>query len=507
MTGKRMDRAGVRNIVGGVDADSGEERIRAREAAENHAVALLDQYAGDMSEEQARELCEYFSRDFHRGQERRNRFSPAFVGSHVQKLVSDMDAFNDLTRRMWRGSIDEGLAAVDEVLRASATLPGAGRSYATIIPYLRDPERFAIWLDSTDRGVRNALGSPKRNRRQGLSGYLPFCEDAHRFGAEFDVHPRMLDAHLASVARGDSVRGAGATHASPRGPGVEETAALSPPPVASTEALADYLLTPVDIVEEWVALVTEHPRKAQALLYGPPGTGKTFIASALAAHLAGEDGVVQTLQFHPAYSYEDFMEGLRPSVGGGTLSYDIKPGAFQQLCDLARKISPARVVVIADEINRADLAAVLGELLYLLEYRGKEVELPYSRKMFSVPPNVVLLGTMNTADRSLALVDFALRRRFHAIRVPPNRDVLERWHGDRDGDGELAVQLFDLVQEAVGAWEAAPGHSYFMEDPSAAGLMRVWEYELRPYLAEYWADRGEGLHRLDGEVAELLGGA
>jgi 5-methylcytosine-specific restriction endonuclease McrBC GTP-binding regulatory subunit McrB len=158
---------------------------------------------------------------------------------------------------------------------------------------------------------------------------------------------------------------------------------------------------------------------------------------------------------------------------------------------------------VIDEINRAELGAVLGEVMMLIEYRNRTVPLPYSQQSFSIPRNVVLLATMNTADRSLALVDFALRRRFHAIRMPPDRDVLSLTFGS---DGELAVTMFDLVQEFVNDADFSPGHSYWMtKDPSAETLDMIWRYELKPYLEEYWFESRTRLDELDKAVQTLLG--
>src|SRR4029450_1098632 len=137
-------------------------------------------------------------------------------------------------------------------------------------------------------------------------------------------------------------------------------------------------------------------------------------APQLAPHPPGSPDRVSFVQFHPSFSYEDFIEGLRPSEAAEGLNYEVRPGLFKEFCRRAAGSDDTFVYVI-DEINRADLGSVLGELLMLLEYRGQTIRLPYSQKPFSVPHNIILLATMNTADRSLALVDYALRRRFHAF--------------------------------------------------------------------------------------------
>jgi hypothetical protein len=161
---------------------------------------------------------------------------------------------------------------------------------------------------------------------------------------------------------------------------------------------------------------------------------------------------------------------------------------------------------VIDEVNRADLGSVFGELMMLLEYRGEKLTLPYSQRPFSIPKNVVVLATMNTADRSLALVDFALRRRFHTIEMLPNREVLVGHLARTQDDFEVAVRMFDLLQKEVDSPEFAPGHSYWMgDDVTPDGLRRVWRYELRPYLAEYWFEHRSRLDALEKAVGELVG--
>ena len=154
--------------------------------------------------------------------------------------------------------------------------------------------------------------------------------------------------------------------------------------------------------------------KRQVIFQGPPGTGKTYAARELARFLAGSDGHVTLVQFHPSYAYEDFVQGYRPTLtADGHAGFELRDGPLLKAAKAAAKNPGDKHFLIIDEINRGNLAKVLGELYFLLEYRDEEIQLQYSDKLFSLPENLYIIGTMNTADRSIALVDLALRRRFY----------------------------------------------------------------------------------------------
>jgi len=162
--------------------------------------------------------------------------------------------------------------------------------------------------------------------------------------------------------------------------------------------------------------------KKQIIFEGPPGAGKTYVAELFARYFTGNplkgphDDRLKIVQFHQSYGYEDFVQGIRPETNEKRqLEYHVRDGIFKRLCDLAERNRDENFVIIVDEINRGNISRILGELLFLLEYRDKQVALPYSRPEdpeFSIPTNVYLLGTMNATDRSLAQIDYALRRRF-----------------------------------------------------------------------------------------------
>jgi hypothetical protein len=236
-------------------------------------------------------------------------------------------------------------------------------------------------------------------------------------------------------------------------------------------------------------------RKGQAVLYGPPGTGKTFVAQRLARHLVGGgNGFVELVQFHPAYTYEDFIQGIRPqSLPDGTLTYPLVPGRFLDFCARAKAITDTCVLIV-DEINRANLARVFGELMYLLEYRDQSLPLA-SGGLLSIPPNVRIIGTMNTADRSIALVDHALRRRFAFLPLQPNYAVLRRFQQQHGFDASSLIAVLEQVNRDIGDANYAVGISFFMRTRLDAELEDVWRMEIEPYLEEYFFDRREIFER------------
>jgi len=254
-------------------------------------------------------------------------------------------------------------------------------------------------------------------------------------------------------------------------------------------------------------------RKRQAIFYGPPGTGKTFLAEHLARHMVGSsDGFTEVVQFHPSYAYEDFVVGLRPtreetrsSPAGAEWSFEWLDGRFVAFCTHARTRSGICVLII-DEVNRADLSRVFGELMYLLEYRDREVTLA-GGQTFSIPANIRLLGTMNTADRSIALVDFALRRRFAFLALPPNFDVLRRYHARLQTSFpiENLVTLLQSVNAAIEDPNFALGQSFFLRPNLADELEDIWRTEIEPYLEEYFFDQPETMEAFRwGSVRILL---
>lgn len=237
------------------------------------------------------------------------------------------------------------------------------------------------------------------------------------------------------------------------------------------------------------------PVARNVIFYGPPGTGKTYLARAVAQQLCPEDEESrQLVQFHPSYSYEDFVQGIRPSLSADTLKYELHRGPFARLCDRAEEHPDQFHVLIIDEINRADPARVFGELLFALEYRDSEVTLPGGSTL-CVPQNVIVIGTMNSVDRSVALVDYALRRRFGFFRVDPEPSVILRHHGSGAHAGVEALRRLNAhLTQHLGP-DHAIGHSFFLK-PSyptmdSDNCERLWTHEIEPLLHEYFFEQPE----------------
>ena len=217
--------------------------------------------------------------------------------------------------------------------------------------------------------------------------------------------------------------------------------------------------------------------------------------------VAESRGASSVVQFHPAYSYEDFIQGLRPkAVEGGGIEYPMIAGRFLECCKEAERTSDPYVLVI-DEINRANLARVFGELMYLLEYRDENIPLAGGSTL-KVPANLYIIGTMNTADRSIALVDHALRRRFAFIELEPNYDYLAQFHEESDfgPKAEHLVSLLKEINEAIGDKHYALGTSFFLATALEHSLEDIWLMEIEPYLEEFFFDKPDTVTRFRWEA-------
>lgn len=250
--------------------------------------------------------------------------------------------------------------------------------------------------------------------------------------------------------------------------------------------------------QDYETLVSLIRTKKNVILQGAPGVGKTYAAKRLAYSMMGEKDAerVMMVQFHQSYSYEDFIMGFRPSEKG----FELKHGAFYTFCKKAEEDSDNEYFFIIDEINRGNLSKIFGELFMLIESdkRGIELRLLYANEKFSVPANVYIIGMMNTADRSLALLDYALRRRFAFFEMQPGfetdgfrayRMALQSEKFDR------LIQCVENLNNMIAADETLGegfriGHSYFcnLKEADEQTLSNIVEFELIPLLKEYWFD-------------------
>lgn len=270
-----------------------------------------------------------------------------------------------------------------------------------------------------------------------------------------------------------------------------------------------------------------HP--LNVIFYGPPGTGKTYTTIERAMRIykgsyfdnkiSREELVKQYKEyikderivfttFHQSYSYEDFIEGIRATTENNTINYKVQDGVFKELCKNAADYPDENFVIIIDEINRGNISRIFGELITLIEdskRTGKleeiSVKLPYSRESFSVPQNVYIIGTMNTADRSLAGLDLALRRRFTFEEMRPKTELLK----DIKVEGIKIDKLLSIMNQRIEVLldrEHTIGHAYFMElkdKPSIEKLAEIFQNKILPLLQEYFFDDWEKINSVLGE--------
>lgn len=253
--------------------------------------------------------------------------------------------------------------------------------------------------------------------------------------------------------------------------------------------------------------------KKNIILQGAPGVGKTFSAKKLAYSIMGEidKSRVEFIQFHQSYSYEDFIMGYKPNEEGG---FYLKKGVFYNFCKAAKADPNRPYFFIIDEINRGNMSKIFGELLMLIEnqYRGESVKLAYNDELFSVPENLYIIGMMNTADRSLAMIDYALRRRFSFIDMKPGfeSEGFKNYQASLNSDlFNKAINVISSLNKVISGDDSLGegfciGHSYFCNQKvfSKQWLKNVIDYDIIPMLREYWFDNNQ---QFEQQITKLKG--
>lgn len=270
--------------------------------------------------------------------------------------------------------------------------------------------------------------------------------------------------------------------------------------------------------DEFLFILNRLKAKKNIIIQGPPGVGKTFIAKRLAYCQMGvkDNSRVQMIQFHQSYSYEDFIQGFRPNDEG---KFDLRTGVFYQFCKIAQEDQDNSYFFIIDEINRGNLSKIFGEVLMLIETdkRGQEFAVPltYSkdgRETFFIPPNLHIIGTMNTADRSLAMVDYALRRRFGFIYLEPkfSSQKFMQFLENANVENHIITKIVDRMTQLNNTIDEDTknlgsgyqiGHSYFCPDSQEVDFDVEWyrsviKSEIEPLLEEYWFDDKQKVEKL-----------
>ena len=486
----------ARKIAGAVDLASEERTPKLDRVEKIRRVFEVAQAGEDPAEALRAALSGYNVVDF--------RVADTFVKWMQGNPSIAAEALRALALKPGAESIDRFLAFVP---REAAAGMGARLSIASALLMGLDPTNLPPWRSEAAETTRRLTGGyPVQDSATAGEHYLNFLErlDAIMSAVNADgvlVQDRLDAQGLAwTIAKEAAKALSGWTEAEraafeawrsgkpaqspPPGPGP-----VSPEPErepSSLEELAEKLHMPSsEWLEETFALLEE---KKQLILQGPPGTGKTYLARELARYLAGDPGRVVTVQFHPGTSYEDFVQGLRPDPADPS-RFKVVDGPLARTARAAAVDPGHNYVLVIDEINRGNVPAVFGELYYLLEYRDEQVTMLYGEKL-ALPNNIFVIGTMNTADRSITALDAALRRRFYVRDLDPLSDplqgILRRFLEEHAPDLMWLADLLDLANEQLGDPDFAIGPSHFMGDVTETRARRAWNNSVLPTLKEYF---------------------
>lgn len=364
--------------------------------------------------------------------------------------------------------------------------------------YVSKPGNLKVRLDQRGRGAKLgfAILTDDRDLAKSIrAGRKLAGSDAIYSALAFCVRPAGSAWSVAAIIKdaGDEVT----EELETAFPGVEIVEPLARPggatapsgtTIVDASSLAESLFVDKTWLQDVLWLLED---KKGIVLYGPPGTGKTFIARKIVEFLQPDAGMSQLVQLHPSYGYEEFFEGYRPTEGEG-LQLAKQDGPLRRLARAAESNPDERAYMVLDEMNRGNLPKVFGELFFLLEYRDQPVRLMYSPdEEFTLPPNLYFIGTMNTADRSIALLDQALRRRFHFVGLFPGEavvdGVLTRYLASQYPELEWVADVLFEANRMLGDRNVAIGPTHFMRDALTEQVVaRVWRYSVLPTIEEHF---------------------
>lgn len=486
----------VASVVARARRDLPATRVEVRERALTAARTLIETHRRALSAADLVKLMRLFNTDNYNGRDRVSRFGQAMGGHARNRIVERADVANHWIDTLWGCDDDDQVAAAINRLRRDSPLPFAGLSFPAMVLHCKHPNRyFPAQSGVLARGYAKLVGTMMSDG----PSYVEACRRLRVLVVEHDIPLIGLDIVAWFADNPQYLDNDGAPNPPTSVTDVSVRAPTARPHRYLREQFLDETLFEEDDLVEVESCLADKP---QLVLYGAPGTGKTWIAERLARLLTdGDDERIEVVQFHPSYGYEDFIEGIRPIPEGGQMTYPVQPGVFRRFCARARERSETHVIVI-DEINRGNLPRIFGELLFALERRGSPVRLSQSRQELTVPPNLVVLGTMNTADQSIALLDMALRRRFHFVRLEPEPERLERWllreAPHMRAVANLLRALNDELRHRGVSRDRWVGHSHFMRRGLDEDILQViWRGSITPLLEELFHGQDEIIAAFD----------